>query len=67
MEWIFIICVLQEKVATDSHNFILPPVSAEARIKRNRSSDHMHSSKHPRIICDLQLETVSILLTDVSS
>lgn len=51
----------------DPHNFILPPVSAEARIKRNRSSESLRSSKQPRIICDLQLETFSLLLKDVSA
>lgn len=40
---------------------------AEARVKRNRSAVPIRSRSQARIVCDLQLKTVSISLSDVST
>ncbi|KAL1513260.1 hypothetical protein ABEB36_002689 [Hypothenemus hampei] len=45
-------------------DYILPPVSAVAHLKRNKSTQPLRSSATPRILCDLLLEQVSITLVD---
>lgn len=47
-------------------NYILAPVSAQARVKRNRSEQPLRSSDTPRLVCDLLLEEVPLILIDVS-
>lgn len=49
-----------------TRNYIIPSVSAQAHIKRNRSTQPLRSST-PRIISDLILEEVLLTLVDVSS
>ncbi|KRT79632.1 hypothetical protein AMK59_7633 [Oryctes borbonicus] len=46
------------------HNqyYVLAPVSAQAKIKRNRSEKPLRSPDTPRIICDLQLDEVVMTL-----
>ncbi|KAB0794994.1 hypothetical protein PPYR_11833 [Photinus pyralis] len=44
--------------------FILPPVSAEAHLKKNRSERPLRSSDTPRIVCSLNLHEVSLTLRD---
>ncbi|KAJ8964860.1 hypothetical protein NQ314_004578 [Rhamnusium bicolor] len=44
-------------------NYIVPSVSAQAHIKRNRSTQPLRSST-PRIVCDLLLEEVPLTLVD---
>lgn len=50
------------------HNqyYILAPVSAQAKIKRNRSERPLRSNDTPRIVCDLQLDEVPMTLDNVS-
>lgn len=45
--------------------FILAPVSAQARLKRNRSELPLKTRAQPRIVCDLILETLQFAITDV--
>ncbi|XP_015113187.1 vacuolar protein sorting-associated protein 13D isoform X1 [Diachasma alloeum] len=44
--------------------YILSPVSACARIKRDRSEKPLRSITRPRIVVDLQLDQVPLLITD---
>ncbi|KAF4525445.1 hypothetical protein B566_EDAN004188, partial [Ephemera danica] len=46
-------------------SFVLDPVSAQAKLKRNRSEQQLRSRSQPRIICDLSLEAMNLTLTDV--
>jgi hypothetical protein len=46
--------------------FVLDPVSAQARLKRNRSEQQLRSRSQPRCVCDLSLEAMNLTLTDVS-
>lgn len=48
----------------DTKNYIVPSVSAQAHLKRNRSTQPLRSSV-PRIVCDLILEEVPLSLIDV--
>lgn len=45
-------------------HFILPSVSAQAHLKRNRSTEPLRSNTEPRIICDLLLEEVPLTIVD---
>jgi Vacuolar sorting-associated protein 13, N-terminal len=45
--------------------FILAPVSAQARLKRNRAELPLKSRSQPRIVCDLILETLQFSITEV--
>lgn len=45
---------------------ILLPTSARAYIKRNCTDKPLRSPDSPRIVCDLQLDDVSLKLVDVS-
>ncbi|XP_059469653.1 intermembrane lipid transfer protein VPS13D isoform X2 [Neocloeon triangulifer] len=51
--------------ASKPDSFILSPVSAQARLKRNRSELPLRSRNQPRIACDLMLETIQFAVTDV--
>lgn len=53
------------KTKKDTKNYIVPSVSAQAHLKRNRSMQPLRSSV-PRIVCDLTLEEVPLSLIDVS-
>lgn len=48
-----------------NHYYILSPVSAQAKIKRNRSEKPLRSPDMPRIVCDLQMDEVSMGLDNV--
>ncbi|XP_050302982.1 intermembrane lipid transfer protein Vps13D isoform X2 [Anthonomus grandis grandis] len=45
-------------------DYIIPSVSAQAHLKRNKSTQPLRSSSTPRIICDLLLEEVPLKLVD---
>lgn len=47
-------------------NYLIPPVSAQAHMKRNRSEKPLRSQDTPRIVCDLILKEVPIILLEVS-
>ncbi|XP_066151224.1 intermembrane lipid transfer protein Vps13D isoform X2 [Euwallacea fornicatus] len=49
---------------TKRSHYIVPPVSAVAHLKRNKSSQALHSDLTPRNICDLILEAVPLSLVD---
>ncbi|CAB3365707.1 Hypothetical predicted protein [Cloeon dipterum] len=51
--------------ACKPESFVLSPVSAQARLKRNRSELPLKSRNQPRIVCDLMLETIQFSVTDV--
>ncbi|CAH0555796.1 unnamed protein product [Brassicogethes aeneus] len=48
----------------NTRNYIIPSVSAHARMKRNRSEKPLKSTDTPRIVCDLILKEVPITLID---
>ncbi|KAF7280409.1 hypothetical protein GWI33_006075 [Rhynchophorus ferrugineus] len=45
-------------------HYIVPSVSAQAHLKRNRSMEPLRSNTTPRIICDLLLEEVPLNIVD---
>ncbi|XP_059608662.1 intermembrane lipid transfer protein Vps13D [Phlebotomus argentipes] len=47
-----------------SHQFIVSPVSAQAKLKRDRSETPLRTRSRPRLVCDLVLEEVSLSLAD---
>lgn len=51
----------------NTKNYILPSVSAQAHIKRNRSEQPLRTTDQPRMVCDLLLEEVPLTLVDVNS
>lgn len=51
----------------DLHDYLLEPVSAEAKISRNCQSEPLKSHQTPRISCDLLLDKIPLTLTDVST
>ncbi|KAJ8920133.1 hypothetical protein NQ315_011790 [Exocentrus adspersus] len=53
----------QSKAKRDLKSYIVPSVSAQARLKRNCSTQPLRSST-PRIVCDLTLEEVPLQLID---
>lgn len=53
------------QTAAHSKYYILSPVSAQARLKRNRSENPLRSTTTPRFVCDLSLEEVPLYLVDV--
>ena len=60
---------LKEKMAIfpgkySTNEFILSPVSASATIKRNCSERPLNSRKTPRFICDLQLNSIPLEISD---
>lgn len=48
------------------HRFLVAPVSACARLQRNRNELPLRSAATPRIVCDLNLDQVPLKLVDVS-
>ncbi|GAB0099030.1 hypothetical protein DMENIID0001_148500 [Sergentomyia squamirostris] len=46
------------------HQFIVSPVSAQAKLKRDRSEIPLRTRSRPRLVCDLVLEEVSMSLAD---
>lgn len=46
------------------YQFILNPVSAVATVKRNCSERPLSSRKTPRLICDLQLDSIPLEISD---
>lgn len=52
--------------STAQHRFIMHPVSAQARLKRDRSEAPLRTRSRPRIVCDLILNEVRLTLNDVS-
>lgn len=53
------------KTASD-HNYIISPVSAQAKFKRDRSDTPLRTRSRPRLTCDLVLSEVKLILIDVS-
>ena len=47
-----------------NYQFILNPVSAVATVKRNCSERPLSSRKTPRLICDLQLDSIPLEISD---
>ena len=47
-----------------TNEFILSPVSASSTIKRNCSEKPLNSRKTPRLICDLQLNSIPLEISD---
>ncbi|KAF5273971.1 hypothetical protein FQA39_LY01087 [Lamprigera yunnana] len=47
-----------------TNHYILPPVSAEAQFKKNRSERPLRCSDTPRIVCNLTLQDVPLTLVD---
>ena len=50
--------------AASSKDFILCPVSASARLKRNCSERPLNSRKQARVVCDLDLKDLTLELSD---
>lgn len=48
------------------HEYIVSPVSAQARFKRDRSEMPLRTRSRPRLTCDLILNEVQLTLSDVS-
>lgn len=48
-----------------SDHYILPSVSAEAHVKRNRCEHPLRNTDTPRIVCDLHLQEVPLTLVNV--
>lgn len=51
---------------TSKHQYIISPVSAQARFKRDRSEMPLRTRSRPRLTCDLVLNEVQLTLNDVS-
>lgn len=47
------------------HCYLLSPVSAQARLKRDRSETPLRTRSRPRLVCDLIWNEVSLSLIDV--
>jgi len=48
-----------------SHDYILEPVSAKAQLRRNCERDSLRSRSSPRYICDLLLDTLPVMVSEV--
>ena len=46
------------------HEFLLEPVSAQAKMKRNTSALPLRSANSPRITLDIQLEKIPLALSE---
>lgn len=46
------------------HRYVISPVSAQARFKRDRSEQPLRTRNRPRFVCDLVLNEVSLTLVD---
>ena len=60
---------LKEKMFLDlasssEYDFVLNPVSATAKVRRNCSERPLNSRKTPRMTCDLQLSSIPIELSE---
>lgn len=58
---------MKEKMSfnpNSKHEFILNPVSAQAKLKRDCSERPLNSRKRPRVVCDLELESIPLEITD---
>lgn len=51
---------------TTAKQFIIQPVSAQAKFKRDRSETPLRTRSRPRLTCDLVLNEVLLMLNDVS-
>lgn len=51
----------------DQTSFVLSPVSAQARLKRNRSELPLRFRTQPRVVCDLILDSMQLSISDVST
>ncbi|XP_063232383.1 intermembrane lipid transfer protein Vps13D [Bacillus rossius redtenbacheri] len=54
---------MRDCIALD-HSFLLSPVSAQARLKRNKSNQPLRSKTKPRVVCDVEFQEVPLSLTD---
>ena len=50
--------------AKTNHEFIIKPVSAQAKLKRDRSETPLRTKNRPRLTCDLQWNEVSLSLNE---
>lgn len=55
------------KFTATQHRYVMHPVSAQARLKRDRSEAPLRTRSRPRIVCDLILNEVRLTLNDVST
>lgn len=53
------------EMLTSKHGFVISPVSAVARLKRERCEQPLRSRTRPRFTCQLSLDEVPILISDV--
>lgn len=58
---------LSETNASEGHRYLVAPVSACARLQRNRNELPLRSAATPRIVCDLSLDEVPLVFVDVSN
>lgn len=56
----------QKWKTSSKHEYIVSPVSAQARFKRDRSEMPLRTRSRPRLTCDLILNEVQLTLCDVS-
>lgn len=49
-----------------NHEYIISPVSAQAKFKRDRSENPLRTRNRPRLVCDLVWNEIAISLSDVS-
>lgn len=54
------------KTTINKHQYIVSPVSAQAKFKRDRSEMPLRTRSRPRLTCDLVLNEVQLTLNDVS-
>lgn len=54
------------KKCRTNHQFIINPVSAQAKLKRDRSETPLRTRSRPRLVCDLVLNEVRLAIVDVS-
>lgn len=52
--------------SSSKHQYIVSPVSAQAKFKRDRSEMPLRTRSRPRLTCDLVLNEVQLTLNDVS-
>ena len=55
---------IEKLTAKTNHEFIIKPVSAQAKLKRDRSETPLRTRNRPRLTCDLQWNEVSLSLNE---
>lgn len=54
------------EMQSSEHRFVISPVSAVAHLQRERSEQPLRSHTRPRLNCQLSLDEVPLILTNVS-